>query len=121
MMFFNLKNELSMFQHYINNTLHEFLDVFVTAYIDDILIYSNFLSEHWRHIQLILEQLWEADLQCNIQKCKFHANEIMYLDLIVFQEEIKMNSTKVKAILSWKNLQNMHDIQSFLEFMNFYK
>ena len=56
-MFFSLKNELNTFQHYINNMLHEFLDVFVMTYIDDILIYSNFLFEHWRHIQLILEWL----------------------------------------------------------------
>ena len=66
MMFFDLKNEFSTFQHYINNTLHEFLDVFVTAYINDILIYSNFLFEHQKHIQLILEQLQEADLQYDI-------------------------------------------------------
>ena len=46
MMFFDLKNKFNMFQHYINDMLHEFLDVFVTAYIDDILIYLNFLSEH---------------------------------------------------------------------------
>ena len=62
MMFFNLKNEFSTFQHYINNTLHEFLDVFVTIYIDNILIYSNFLSEHQKHIQLIFKQLQETDL-----------------------------------------------------------
>ena len=66
MMLFNLKNEFNTFQHYINNTLHEFLDVFVTAYINDILIYSNFLSEHQKHIQLILKQLQETNLQCNI-------------------------------------------------------
>ena len=120
-MFFNLKNEFNMFQHYINNILHEFLDVFVTTYINNILIYSNFLSEHQKHIWLILEQLQEADLQCDIWKCKFHASEVTYLDLIVFQEEIKMNSIKVEAILSWKSLQNVHDVQSFLEFVNFYQ
>ena len=101
--------------------LHEFLDVFVMMYIDDILIYLNFLSEHWRHIQLILEWLQEANLQCNIQKCKFHANEVIYLDLIVSQEEIKMNSTKVEAIISWESSQNVHNVQLFLEFANFYQ
>ena len=46
MMPFGLKNGPSTFQHYINDTLHDFLDVFVTVYIDDILIYLNSLSEH---------------------------------------------------------------------------
>ena len=50
MMFFDLKNEFNMFQHYINNILHEFFDVFITAYIDDILIYLNFLSEYQKHV-----------------------------------------------------------------------
>ena len=83
-MFFDLKNEFNTFQHYINNMLHEFLDVFVMTYIDNILIYSNFLSEHQKHIQLILKQLQETDLQCNIQKYKFHANKMTYFDLIMF-------------------------------------
>ena len=100
MMSFNLKNEFSIFQHYINNMLHEFLDVFVMIYINNILIYLNFLSEHQKHIQLILKQLWEADLQCDIWKYKFHANEVMYFDLIVFQEKIKMNSTKIEIIIN---------------------
>ena len=98
-MLFNLKNELNIFQHYINNKLHDFLDIFVTAYIDNILIYSFTLSEHQRHVQMILEQLQEVSLQCDIKKCKFHATEIMYLDLIVSHNDIKMNSIKIEAII----------------------
>src|SRR5438034_7995630 len=97
-MFFDLKNEFSIFQHYINNKLHDFLDIFVTAYIDDILIYLFTLFKHQRHVQMILEQLQETDLQCDIKKCKFHTMKVMYLELIVSQEELKMNSIKVEAI-----------------------
>ena len=45
-MLFNLKNDSNMFQHYINDKLHDFFDVFVTVYINDILIYLFMLSEH---------------------------------------------------------------------------
>ncbi len=38
-MFFNLCNESISFQKYINNILHEHLDKFYTAYLNDILIY----------------------------------------------------------------------------------
>ena len=62
MMFFDLKNRFSTFQHYINDILYEFFDVFVIIYINDILIYLNFLFEYQKHIQLVLEQLQEADL-----------------------------------------------------------
>ena len=99
MMFFNLKNEFSIFQHYINNQLHEFLDVFVTTYIDDILIYSFTLSEHKKHVRMMLKCLKNTELQYDIKKCKFHATEITYLDLIIFYDDIKMNSIKIKIIV----------------------
>src|SRR6266536_1355307 len=100
MISFDLKNESSTFQHYINNKLHDFLNIFVTVYIDDILIYSFTLFEHQKHVQMILEQLQEASLQCDIKKCKFHAIEITYLDLIVFYNDIKMNSMKIETIVN---------------------
>jgi len=43
---FGLTNALSSFQHFINNTLHPYLDIFYTAYINDILTYSNNLAKY---------------------------------------------------------------------------
>src|SRR5947207_4926774 len=97
-MLFDIKNESGIFQHYINNLLHEFLDVFVTVYIDDILIYSFMLFKHQKHVHMILECLKKADLQCDIKKCKFYMTEVIYLDLIISHDDIKMNLMKVKAI-----------------------
>jgi len=45
-MLFGLINALSLFQHFINNTLHPYLNIFYTAYINDILIYSNNLAKY---------------------------------------------------------------------------
>ena len=99
-MSFNLKNKSNTFQHYINDKFHDFFDIFVTAYIDDILIYSFTLFEHWRHVQMILEWLWETDLQCDIKKCKFHVIKVTYFRLIVSWKELKMNSIKIEIIVN---------------------
>ena len=88
-----------MFQHYINNTLHDFLNVFVIAYIDDILIYSTSLFKHQKHVRMVLECLRKAGLQCDIKKCKFHTIKVTYLDLIVFCDDIKINPAKIEAII----------------------
>jgi len=53
-MLFSLANALSLFQHFINNTLRLYLDVFYTAYINNILIYSNNLAKHQKYIKLVL-------------------------------------------------------------------
>ena len=61
MMFFDLKNESSIFQHYINDKLHDFLDVFVITYIDDILIYlfnhmSKIAGRSWIIVMYLLSE-----------------------------------------------------------------
>jgi hypothetical protein len=42
---FHLTNALVVFQHFMNNVFHEYLDDFVIYYIDDILIFSKTLEE----------------------------------------------------------------------------
>ncbi len=120
-MFFDLCNESVSFQKYINNTLHEHLNKFYTVYLNDILIYSDNELKHEIHVKLILRKLQEADLQMNIIKCKFHVTQVLYLELIIIIEEIKMNSFKINIIVNWFILINVKNIQSFLDFANFYR
>ena len=47
---FGLCGAPSAFQDYINDILHEHLNTFCSAYIDDIIIYSKSRKEHARHI-----------------------------------------------------------------------
>jgi hypothetical protein len=47
---FGLTNVPATFQHFINDSLREYLDVFCTAYLDDILIYSDTKEEHKEHV-----------------------------------------------------------------------
>ena len=95
---FGLANGPSSFQNYINDVLHGMLDVFCTAYIDDILIYSNSEKEHRNHVKRILSALREAGLQADIDKCEFHVNEVNYLGLIIMNNGIRMDPHKVSAV-----------------------
>ena len=51
---FGLCNGPASFQNYINDTLCEYLDDFCTAYLDDILIYSDNEAEHEIHVKHVL-------------------------------------------------------------------
>lgn len=118
---FGLANAPSSFQNYINDVLREWLDDFVTAYIDDILIYSDNLEDHRRHVRIVLQALREAGLQIDIDKCEFHQSSVKYLGLIIGSDGIKMDPTKVEAILSWGVPTNLKEVQGFLGFANFYR
>ena len=97
---FSLTNALSLFQHYINDTLRDYLNVFCTVYIDDILIYSNSWEEHVAHVKKVLEHLWIADLQIDISKCEFNVTEVCYLSMIITTDSICMNPQKVQVIVN---------------------
>ncbi len=85
------------------------------------MIYNNFKTEHVKHVKKMLQRLWNAKLQTNINKCEFSVHETKYLRLIVERDEIKMNSFKMKTILQWSTSKNLKHVQRFLEFCNFYK
>jgi hypothetical protein len=51
---FDLCNESTSFQEYINDILREFLDKFCIAYLNDILIYNDNELEHKIYVKLIL-------------------------------------------------------------------
>ena len=95
---FGLTNAPAAFQHYINDVLRPFLDIFCSAYLDDVLIYSSTLNEHKTHVRVIIETLAKAGLYLNLDKCKFYRQEVSYLGFIVFNEGLAMNPEKIKAI-----------------------
>lgn len=99
---FGLANTPSLFQNFINNVLHKMLDNFCTAYIDNILIYSNSKKEHQAHMQKVFTALKRAGLQADIDKCKFHVTEISFLGLIISTKSIRIDLKKVIAVQNLK-------------------
>ena len=53
---FGLINEPATFQQFINDTLGmDYLDNFITAFVDDLIIYSKSETEHEKHMKMVLE------------------------------------------------------------------
>ena len=109
-MLFDLCNASSTFQAFINDVLREYLNMFCSAYLNDILIYSNNKKKHVKHVKKILEKLKHADLYLNINKCEFHIKQVKYLELIIIIEDLKMNSQKIDTIRNWKASRCVKDI-----------
>ncbi len=120
-MLFNLINESAFYQHYMNDVLFKYLHQFCQIYLDDIIIYSKILKKHKRHVWLILHRLREINLQIDINKCKFHVQKIIFLELLIFIKRLKINSWKIQMIVEWSILINLTQIQFFIDFCNFYR
>jgi hypothetical protein len=50
---------------------------------------------------IILEKAREYDLYLKAKKCKFRKPKMRYLGLVIEEEKLAMNPTKLKGILDW--------------------
>jgi hypothetical protein len=86
----------------MNDVLFDYLDDFCTAYLDDIMIYSDNELEHETHVKKVLERLQNAGLQVDIRKCEFGVKRTKYLGFIVSTDGIETDLDKVKVVQEWK-------------------
>ena len=84
----------------MNDVLFKYFHQFCQIYLNDIIIYSKILKKHKQHVQLILNRLRETDLQINIDKCKFHVQKTIFLELLMSIEKLKINSRKIQAVVN---------------------
>ena len=96
------------------------LDVCVVAYLDDILIYSDNMEDHVKHVQEVLRRLHHHKLFAKPKKCEFHSDSVEYLGYFLSPDSLTMSQDKVTAICDWPEPRKVKDIQSFLGFTNFY-
>jgi transposase InsO family protein len=118
---FGLTNGPATYQRYMNDVLFDYLDDFCTAYLDDILIYSENALEHELHVKKVLQRLRDAGLQVDLKKCEFSVTRTKYLGFIISTDGIEVDPEKVSAVVNWEAPVNVRGIQSFLGFCNFYR
>lgn len=119
---FGLANAPSAFQRYVNWTLRDYLDIFCSAYVDDILIFSEDLVSHRRHVKQVLQRLREAGLKMDIDKCDFEVQETAYLGFdLKAGKGLQMDPRKVESIKQWEAPKSVKGVRGFLGFANFYR
>jgi hypothetical protein len=79
-------------------------------YMDDILIYSNDPEEHQKRTLRVLARLCEHDLFLKAEKCKFEVKEVEYLGLIISENKITMDPTKLVEIHDWPAPMNIKGV-----------
>jgi len=116
---FGLTNAPATCQALVNNVLREHLDIFVIAYLDDILIYSQDEKEHKEHVRTVLTLLQQHNLLVDPDKCKWHQEEVEFLGCLVGKDGVKMSPEKIRVVKEWPIPTTVKEIQAFLGFVNF--
>lgn len=120
-MCFGLKNAPAEFARFMSDNLREFLNEFVVVYFDDIIIFSENLEDHWRHVRQVLQRLKEKQINLKLKKCEFAVQETEYLGHMVNGETTRMQDDKLKSILEWPTPKDCKDVEEFRGMAGYYR
>ncbi|MCO5604577.1 hypothetical protein L7F22_058745 [Adiantum nelumboides] len=90
-------------------------------FFDDIIVHSQTLEEHKKHLQSVFDELQANMLFVNGKKSEFLMKEIKYLGHIISKEGIRMDPEKLRVIDKWPEPCNVHELRSFLGMCSYYR
>ena len=115
---FGLAQAPAYFQLLMNKVLKGLK--FVMTYLDDIIIFSENESQHFKHLETVFSHLREARLKMKRSKCDFKS-EIHYLGHLISPEGISPLPNKLDFIKHMPALKNVKEIKQFLGLTSYYR
>lgn len=83
------------------------------SFFDDILVYSDSLSSHLYHLEIIFQALQHAEFYLKHSKCLFAQESIEYLGHIVSGKGVTPEPSKVQAMLQWPPPTSVRELRAF--------
>ena len=122
---FGLKNAPAVFQRLMQRVLHglnpEEGPDFVSVYLDDVLVFSETLEEHLRHLHSVMDRLAAAGLKLKPSKCRFIRQEVEYLGHVLTPNGLKPNPERVTAVTNFPIPQSVREVRQFLGLASYYR
>jgi len=86
--------------------------------MDDFVIHTKTKKELEERTIQFLKVVKKYNLCFKWSKCNFNAEKIPILEVVVERGEVQMENDQVKE---WKTPTKIKEVESFLEFVNFYR
>jgi hypothetical protein len=116
---FGLKNAPSEFQNIMNDILNP-LSKFSIVYIDDVLIFSKSIEEHWKHLNLFLDVIKLNGLVVSATKIKLFQTNIRFLGYNIHQSKISPISRVIQFADKFPDeILEKTQLQRFLGSLNY--
>jgi RNase H-like domain found in reverse transcriptase/Reverse transcriptase (RNA-dependent DNA polymerase)/Integrase zinc binding domain/Integrase core domain/Aspartyl protease len=98
-----IKQGSSELQALMNTVFADIMGINVWCYIDDIIIFSDTIEDHRKHVIEVLERLRQAGLTATGAKCHFGYGEIDFLGYKITREGVTTQQSKIDSIVALKD------------------
>lgn len=96
---FRLTNAPATFQANMNEIFSEFLRKFIIVFFDDILVFSQNLEDHVKHLKAVMEVMRKNNLTAKREKCSFQEASLLFLGHIIAGDGIRPDQEKINAMV----------------------
>ena len=117
---FGVKNAPAIFQQLMQNVLHD-TTTYATAYMDDIIIYSQSWEQHLQHIRNVLDRLKKANLTVNPSMCVWGGKTMNFLGHAVGEGKMSLPDHRVAALAKYDKPTTKRGLRAFLGSVGFYR
>lgn len=117
---FCLTNSPSTFMRLMTYVMKSFIGLCVVVYFDDILVYIKSIDDHFEHLKCVFYVLIQEPLFVNLEKCFFCVDEAIFSGFDVSSWGVKVNKSKIDAIITWHTPKSISNVRSFYRFSSFY-
>ena len=90
-------------------------------YLDDILVPDRTFEQQIDNLQMVFQQLKEANLKLNPKTCNLFQREVQHLEHVVSAKGVSPDPEKVEAIQAWPRPMSITDVKSFLGLASYYR
>jgi hypothetical protein len=105
----------------MNKVLSTLLRKCVVVFLDDVLVYSQGLEEHVKHMEQVFKLLGQHQLKLKLSKCLFGQEKLEFLGHVISSTGVATDPNKVKIILEWPQPTCVKDMRSFLGMAGYYR
>ena len=112
-------NAGATYQTLMNHIFASHIGVFMFVYLDDIIVFSDTIEDHVRHVKMVLDILRKERLFLSPNKMQFFAEELKILGHVINEKGIRMDPHKVDKVLNWKTPTNKDLLRSFIGAVGF--
>ncbi|ATZ69486.1 ORF3 polyprotein [Cacao swollen shoot Ghana N virus] len=117
---FGLKNAPAIFQRKMDQCFKGTED-FIAVYIDDILVFSNNMADHIKHVQTMLRICQEHGLVLSQSKMKLAQEEMEFLGTTIGRGKMRLQPHIIKKLINYSDseLETTKGLRSFLGILNY--
>ena len=118
---FGLRNAPATFQRVMDVILSSVRWQFALVYLDDVIIFSRSVEEHFAHVRTVLSLLQKAGVTLRIDKCCFFSATVDYLGHVIHPRRLAVSKRTCDAVSAFKPPKTATDIRSFVGLCNVFR